>query len=84
MCSYSVLKERMITIYLVLGTVNGQGFIHQLIRAYTPWNPGGNKGGFWSKITDITNDASYLWTLAGDVNATVASMEHTGGGLDAK
>lgn len=47
----------MIAIDLVLGTANGQRFIHQLIEAYTPWNPGGNEGGFWSKITDIENDA---------------------------
>ena len=74
----------MIAIDLVLGTANGRGFIHRLVGAYAPWNPGGDEGGFWSKITDIANDASYSWTLAGDVNATVASLECTGGGLDAK
>jgi hypothetical protein len=78
--SHSALTGRAIAIDLVLGTSIGRGFIHRFVGTYTPWNPGGTDNEFWTQITQICQQSPHSWTLAGDVNATVSTLErHTGG-----
>src|SRR5882762_492695 len=82
--SHLALTGRVIAIDLVLGTSIGRGFIHRFIGTYAPWNPGGTDNDFWTQITQICQQSSYSWTLAGDVNATVSTLERPAGGLDAR
>ena len=82
--SHSALIGRAIAIDIILGTSNGRGFIHRFISTYAPWNPGGTDNEFWSEITSICRQSTYLWTLAGDVNATVSAFERHSGGRDAR
>jgi hypothetical protein len=82
--SHSALAGRAIVIDIILGTSNRRGFIHRFIGTYAPWNPGGTDSEFWTQITSICRQSPYSWTLAGDVNATISTLEHPSGGQDAR
>jgi hypothetical protein len=81
--SQSSLNGRVVVVDIVLGTTAGCGFIHRIIGAYAPWNPGVDEGDFWRQIAKICQDSQYSWTLAGDLNATVSAIERPSGGNDA-
>jgi hypothetical protein len=38
--SQSYLRGHVVVVDIVLGTTTGSGFIHRIIGAYAPWNPG--------------------------------------------
>ena len=82
--NHSALRGRVIAIDFVLGTSLGRGFIHRLIGTYAPWNPGITDNDFWTQVTSICQQSPYSWTLAGDVNATVSTLERPTGGQDAR
>jgi hypothetical protein len=80
------LKGRLIAVDLALLTLDGRAFTHRVIGAYAPWNPGGlnNEGLFWPALTDFCVNTTTSWSLAGDLNATVASFERKSGGQEAR
>jgi hypothetical protein len=82
--THAALRGRVIAIDIVLGTSLRQGFIHRFIGTYAPWNPGVTDNEFWTQITSICNQSPYSWTLAGDINAMVSTLERPTGGQDAK
>ena len=82
--SHPALNGRVIAIDVVLGTSNGQGFIHRFIGTYAPWNPGGTDSDFWTQVTCACRQSPHSWTLAGDVNATISTLERPSGGQDAR
>ena len=71
------LKGRVIAIDLILPTTNGRCLPHRLFSSYTPWNPGeeGDSKNFWKDMTQICRSTSTSWTIAGDLNATIAHFE---------
>jgi len=80
--SHSSLVGCVITIDFVLGTSSGHGFIHHFVGVYALWNPGSADNDFWMQVTLICQQSPYSWTLAGDVNATVSTIERPSGGQD--
>ena len=82
--SHPALNGRVIAIDVVLGTSNGQGFIHRFIGTYAPWNPGGTDSDFWTQVTCACQQSPHSWTLAGDVNTTISTLERPSGGQDAR
>jgi hypothetical protein len=38
---YIFLSHVALIVNVILGTSSGKGFIHRIIGAYAPWNPGG-------------------------------------------
>jgi hypothetical protein len=83
--SQSMLKGCIIALDIILATNNGKGFVHQIIGAYAPWNPGGDETAcnFWKDITTLCQDMHTSWTMGGDFNATVCSGKRASGGAEA-
>jgi hypothetical protein len=80
------LKGRVIAVDVILPTPNGRGIPHRIIGCYAPWNPGetdDNKD-FWSDLANLCRSTATSWTLAGDLNATVAPFERHSGGTEAR
>lgn len=71
------LKWRVVAIVIVLSTLNGGCEGHRIIGAYAPWNPGGvgDVRYFWNDIAQLCLSSPTLWTMAGDFNATISSLE---------
>lgn len=71
---------------VVLLTLDGRAFTHRVIGAYAPWNPGGpnNESLFWPALTTFCSKTTTSWSLAGELNATVAPFERRSGGQDAR
>ena len=82
--SHPALLGRVIAVDFVLGTSQGRGFVHRFIGTYAPWNPGGSDNDFWGQVSNICLQSRHSWTLAGDVNATVSTLECASGGQDAR
>ena len=80
------LKGRVIVIDVVLSTLDGGCATHRIIGAYTPWNPGGTGDArhFWNDVAQLCLSSPTSWTMAGDFNATVSSLERVSGGADAR
>jgi len=76
----------VIALDIVLLNTSGNYSSHRLIGAYAPWNPGDDDGTwpFWSDMTNLCNTTNSSWTVAGDLNATVAPFERNGGGQEAR
>ena len=68
------LKGRILAVDILLPSTNGLGFPHRIFGAYAPWDPG-LKASFWEKITEICNNSPHSWSLIGDLNTTVSSIE---------
>lgn len=80
------LKGRVIAVDVILPTPNGKGIPHRIIGCYAPWNPGetdDNKD-FWDDLANLCRSTATSWTLAGDLNATVAPFERHSGGTEAR
>jgi hypothetical protein len=73
-----------VAVDIILGTSTGIGFTHRTIGAYAPWNPGVDDGNFWTQIAKVFQNSQHSWTLAGDLNATISSVERPSGGNDAR
>ena len=84
--SQQSLKGRVIALDIVLTTNLGKGFIHRIIGAYAPWNPGIDQISqlFWEDLTNLCTSTSSPWTLAGDLNATISQSEKASGGTEAR
>jgi hypothetical protein len=82
--SHSSLAGRVIAIDFVLGTSSGRGFIHHFVGVYALWNPGSADNDFWMQVTLICQQSPYLWTLAGDINTMVSTIECPLGGQDTR
>jgi hypothetical protein len=41
-------------------------------------------GDFWTQIAKVCRSSQHSWTLAGDLNATISSVERPSGGNDAR
>jgi hypothetical protein len=80
------LQGRIIVVDVVLATNRGKGFLHRIIGCYAPWNPGGDDltKRFWPELTNICQHSSSSWTMAGDFNATVSTLETASGGAEAR
>jgi hypothetical protein len=78
------LSGWVVAVDVILGTTTGKGFTHRIIGAYAPWNPGVDNGDFWTQIAKVCRSSQYSWTLAGDLNATISSVERPSGGNDAR
>ena len=80
------LKGRVIAIDVILPTPNGGGIPHRIIGCYAPWNPGETdvNRDFWEDLTNLCRSTTTSWTLAGDLNATVAPFERHSGGTEAR
>jgi hypothetical protein len=76
----------VIALDIVLPNTSGNYSSHRLIGAYAPWNPGDDDGTrpFWSDMANLCNTTNSSWTVAGDLNATVAPFERNGGGQEAQ
>ena len=79
------LKGRVIVLDLILATADGRCLPHHIFGAYTPWNPGdeGDSKFFWKDMTHLCRSTTTPWSIAGDLNATVASFERHSGGTEA-
>ncbi|TFK35966.1 hypothetical protein BDQ12DRAFT_262093 [Crucibulum laeve] len=82
--SSQTLAGRVIALDLVIGTNSGKGFLHRVIGAYAPWNPGGDGNSYWNDIAKLCQEETISWSLAGDLNATVSHTERASGGNDAR
>jgi hypothetical protein len=51
--THASLNGRVVAIDIVLGTTTGKGFIHRIIGAYAPWNPGVDDGDCWTQVAKI-------------------------------
>ncbi|KIJ95502.1 hypothetical protein K443DRAFT_11320, partial [Laccaria amethystina LaAM-08-1] len=80
------LKGRVVAIDIILPTLDGGFFGHRIIGAYAPWNPGGagNVRLFWDDVAQLCLSSPTSWTMAGDFNATISSLERASGGADAR
>jgi hypothetical protein len=80
------LRGRVIAIDLILPTADGRCLPHRLFGSYAPWNPGeeGDSKNFWKDMTQICRSTSISWTIAGDLNATIAQFERHSGGSEAR
>ena len=80
------LKGRVVALDIVLPTADGRCFSHRFIGAYAPWNPGGDGDvqRFWSDLTSLCQSTPTSWTMAGDLNATIAPFERVSGGVEAR
>jgi len=64
----STLQGQVIALDLVIGIISEKGFVHQIISAYAPWNPGAGPNPFWSEISVLCWTAPYssgkiIWAL---------------------
>jgi hypothetical protein len=82
--THSSLNGRAVAVDIVLGTTAGTGFIHRIIGMYVLWNPGVDDGDFWVQIAKLCQNSQHSWTLAGDLNATISTIERPSGGSDAQ
>jgi hypothetical protein len=73
---------RLIAVDVVLGTSSGKGFVHRIIGAYAPWNPGIDDGEFWTQVAKVCHGLQHSWLLARDLNATLSLVEQLSGGTD--
>ncbi|KAJ7146760.1 hypothetical protein C8R44DRAFT_973402 [Mycena epipterygia] len=81
----SALRGRVIAADIALQTTNRKAYQHRVFAVYTPWDPGTNDThNFWPTLTDLVQSTTTSWSLAGDLNATVASAERASGGSDAR
>ena len=80
------LKGRVIAVDLILPTADGRCLPHRLFGSYTPWNPGeeGDSKNFWKDMTQMCRSTSISWTIASDLNATIAQFERHSGGSEAQ
>ncbi|THH12594.1 hypothetical protein EW146_g7552 [Bondarzewia mesenterica] len=75
------LQGRALIVDIIIPTVAGRGFPHRIIGLYAPYDPGDHDpyiATFWDHITNICHSAKYSWSLIGDLNVTLTSMESTG------
>ncbi|KAJ7368522.1 hypothetical protein DFH08DRAFT_947426 [Mycena albidolilacea] len=78
------LHGRAVTVDIVLPTTTGQGFVHRMISAYAPWDPGAaNTRDFWPDLTALVNSTTTSWSIASDLNTTVSTSERASGGTNA-
>ena len=80
------LKGRVVAIDVVLSMLDSSCEGHGIIGAYAPWNPGGASDicHFWNDIAQLCLSLPTPWTMAGDFNATISSLERSSGGADAR
>ncbi|KAJ7775226.1 hypothetical protein B0H14DRAFT_2631883 [Mycena olivaceomarginata] len=79
------LRGRVVAVDIVLPTTTGQGFVHRMIGAYAPWDPGTpDTCEFWPDLTALVNSTTTSWSVAGDLNATVSASERASGGANAR
>ena len=86
MITQPALKGRLIVVDLVIPLESGSGFSHRVIAAYAPWNvtDSSDTAAFWAEVTKLCNNTPHLWTLLGDLNATITQAERRIGGSDAR
>ncbi|KAJ6629081.1 hypothetical protein B0H10DRAFT_1939978 [Mycena sp. CBHHK59/15] len=61
-------------------TNNNQDFIHRIIGAYAPWDPGtAATCDFWPELTKLCQSTSTSWTLSGDLNGGTLTADHPTG-----
>ena len=82
----SSLKGRVIAMDIVVLTSDRRCYSHRFIGTYAPWKPGddGPSRSYWKDMAHLCNTTSTTWTVAGDLNATVAEFEQRSGGNDAR
>jgi len=80
------LKGRVIAVDVILPTPSGKCIPHRIIGCYAPWNPGDSDDNkhFWTDMTNLCRSTTTSWTIAGDLNATVAPFERHSGGTEAR
>ena len=80
------LKGRVVAVDIVLSTMDGGCVGHRIIGAYAPWNPGGagDVRHFWNDVAQLCLSSPTPWTMAGDFNTTISSLERNSGGTDAR
>ncbi|KIK04137.1 hypothetical protein K443DRAFT_130973 [Laccaria amethystina LaAM-08-1] len=76
-----VSQGRAVVIDVVLSTLNGGCAGHRIIGAYAPWNLGGSGDvrHFWNDIAQLCLSSPTSWTMVGDFNVTVSSLERISG-----
>ena len=82
--SHPVLVGQLVAVDVVLGMSSGKGFVHRIIGTYAPWNPGIDYDKFWTQVAKVCHGSQHWWSLAGDLNATLSSVERLSGGTDAR
>ncbi|KAJ7124853.1 hypothetical protein C8R44DRAFT_874714 [Mycena epipterygia] len=81
----TALRGRVVAVDVVLQTNNGQDFIHRVIGAYAPWDPGLPEScNFWPELGNLCCNTTTSWTLGGDLNTTVSTAERRSGGAEAR
>ncbi|KAK0493402.1 hypothetical protein EDD18DRAFT_1356842 [Armillaria luteobubalina] len=78
----AMLCSRVLAVDVALSDSNGKAFMHRIFAVYAPWNPGSNSTEFWHSLAEICNSTPHSWSLAGDLNATVLSIERASTGED--
>ncbi|KAJ7821195.1 hypothetical protein B0H14DRAFT_2599406 [Mycena olivaceomarginata] len=79
------LRGRVVAVDIVLPTTTGQGFVHRMIGAYAPWDPGApDTRDFWPDLTALVNSTTTSWSVASDLNTTVSTSERASGGANAR
>jgi hypothetical protein len=83
---HRALQGRVIALDIIVPSLCGHGFLHRLMGAYAPWDPGADPitKQFWPELTHICITARNGWTLAGDLNATISTSERSSGGSEAR
>jgi len=76
----------VIALDLVLPTADGRCFPHRIFGAYALWNPGddGDSNLFWNDMTQLCRSTTIPWSIAGDLNTTVAPFERHSEGTEAR
>ncbi|KAK0484561.1 hypothetical protein IW261DRAFT_1560212 [Armillaria novae-zelandiae] len=78
----AILQSRVLAVDVALSDSNGKAFMHRIFAVYAPWNPGNDSADFWHSLAETCNSTLHSWSLAGDLNATVSSIERASTGED--
>jgi hypothetical protein len=83
---HPALAGRLVAVDIVIPLDTGQGFTHRIFAVYAPWDVGDNAdtAAFWHEASKLCLNMPSLWTLLGDLNATVSHAERKSGGSDAR
>ncbi|KAJ6566380.1 hypothetical protein B0H19DRAFT_1257606 [Mycena capillaripes] len=72
----ATLRGRVVAVDIVLPTNDGRGFLHRIIGAYAPWDPGSPEGRrFWTTLTTFVNTTTTSWSMAGDLNTSASAID---------
>lgn len=76
---HAPLRGHVIGVNIVVPSLSSSSssFVHRVFAVYAPCYPGADDLSlkFWPCLTDVVRESKTLWSLFGDLNATVAAFK---------